>query len=47
MIGDELLSDILFGNDNGMTTVWVTRYRNEWSKLSEKNLKLYDLEKEH
>ena len=25
MVGDELLTDVMFGNINNMATVWVTR----------------------
>ena len=32
MVGDQLTSDILFGNLNGMATVWVHRFRDFFTK---------------
>lgn len=45
MIGDQLTTDILFGNINNMQTIWVYRFMNECKKLKEINKDLYDLEK--
>ena len=33
MIGDELITDIMFGNINNMATCWVTQYRELYSPL--------------
>ena len=33
MIGDELCTDIAFGNLNKMTTIFVTRWKDYYSKM--------------
>ena len=44
MIGDELLTDILFGNLNKMATVWVTKYKDGYSEQKHDDSPLYKME---
>ena len=39
LIGDQLITDIMFGNLNKMVTIWVTEYRNEMRKIVSRNQK--------
>ena len=44
MVGDQLTSDILFGNSNEMTTVWVNKYTDTCNALNTRSSELYALE---
>ena len=30
MIGDQLTTDVMFGNINNMVSIWVTKYKDKW-----------------
>ena len=44
VIGDVLTRDILFGNLNGMKTVWITKYKDTCRALNAKNKDWFNLE---
>jgi len=46
MVGDSLTTDIMFGNLNKMTTIWVNKYREACESMKLYNLDLYELEQE-
>ena len=45
MIGDQLTTDVLFGNLNKMATVWVHGFKDECHAMKDSCRELYDIEK--
>ena len=47
MVGDTLTTEVLFGNENKMPTVWCYRYNKEVNKLVETFPDLHKLENKY
>ena len=45
MIGDQLTTDVLFGNLNKMATVWVHGFKDKCDAMKDGCRELYDIEK--
>ncbi len=45
MIGDQLTTDIMFGNLNKMSTVWLYKYKDETNPFEKYLPDLFNLEK--